>query len=263
VKICGRWLFVGAVAFLLLAASSALSSGQAALPRHARPLVVSNLTVPSGPVHEGVLTVDRLRKRALISPLAPYATADNMAVYVSFSDAYTADPAIAQSYVDFLDWLTHGPELNGLALYVLTPTEMATACGDQLAAACYFQNQLIVTGEDVGGVPIEQALAHEYGHHIANNRVNPPWPAVDWGPKRWATYENVCANVANGAMFPGAEQGPEYQSNPGEGWAEAYRRMNELRAGSWPDIGWSVVDPFFLPDPTALQLIERDVLDPS
>jgi hypothetical protein len=60
----------------------------------------------------------------------------------------------------------------------------------------------------------------------------------------------------------GVRDGPQYTLNPGEGWAEAYRRMNELRAGNWPDIGWNVVDPFFSPDATALTLVARDVTDP-
>jgi hypothetical protein len=77
---------------------------------------------------------------------------------------------------------------------------------------------MIVAGEDtLGGVPREQALAHEYGHHIARHRLNTPWPAIDWGPKRWASYENVCQNVKSGSMFPGNETEPQYKLNPGEG----------------------------------------------
>jgi hypothetical protein len=191
----------------------------------------------------------------------PYVTSDGMTVYVSFSNAYVPDAASAQSYANFLGWLTHGSELNDLQVFIYPPDQMAAVCGAG-AVACYRPNQIWVAGADVDGVPVEQALAHEYGHNIAAYRLNTPWPAIDWGPKRWATYENVCANVDAGAMFPGAETEPHYTLNPGEGWAEAYRRMNELRASNWPDIGWNVVDPFFTPDATALALVARDVTDP-
>jgi len=67
------------------------------------------------------------------------------------------------------------------------------------------------------GVPLEQILAHEYGHHVSANRSNPPWQAVDWGPKRWATYLGVCPHAVRGEMFPG-DEGAAYELNPGEGW---------------------------------------------
>jgi hypothetical protein len=203
-------------------------------------------------------------RRFYDSPALPYRTADGMTVFVSFSDLYTADPAIAQSYADFLGWLAHGTELNGLYVYVYTPAQIDLTCG-QGAAACYFPSlgAMFVAGEDNGGIPVEQAVAHEYGHHIAEHRLNTPWAAGDWGPKRWATYENVCANVAAGRMFPGAEPpDPNYTLNPGEGWAEGYRYMNELRAGNWPPIGWIIVNQYFLPDQTALNLIGLDVANP-
>jgi hypothetical protein len=185
-----------------------------------------------------------------------------MTVFVAFSDFYTVDPAVAQSYADFLGWLTHGPELNNLVLHIYTPAQISALCGE-FSAACYAPAYgAFVSGEPTGGVPTEQALAHEYGHNIAAHRINPPWNAYDWGPKRWANNENVCANFASGAMFPGAEDPAHYMMNPGEGWAETYRRLNELRAGNWPDIGWNVVDSFFFPDATALSLANEDVIHP-
>jgi hypothetical protein len=51
---------------------------------------------------------------------------------------------------------------------VYTPQEIAYVCGPY-AAACYGQNQMLVAGQDVDGFPIEQAIAHEYGHHNRRN----------------------------------------------------------------------------------------------
>jgi hypothetical protein len=239
-------------------ASAARSEGH---PHEVKPLAVVNMTLPAPALHEGVLAEHRVRQLSTLSPTTPYQTPDGMTIYISVSDYYVPDPATDQEWANFLGWLTHGSEMNGLLVFIITPQEIASVCGPY-AAACYGQNQMFVAGEDAGGVPVEQAIAHEYGHHIALHRLNTPWPAVDWGPKRWATYHNVCMNAAKGSLFPGAETPPQYKLNPGEGWAEGYRRMNELRAGTWPDFGWGVVDPFFIPDATALQLINQDVTNP-
>jgi len=73
------------------------------------------------------------------------------------------------------------------------------------------------------GATREFVIAHEYGHHLANHRINPPFdnPAIDWGPKRWASYERVCEGVAAGAYYPG-NQGSRYYQNPGEAFAETF-----------------------------------------
>ena len=67
-------------------------------------------------------------------------------------------------------------------------------------------------------------IAHEYGHHIAAHRSNAPLEALDFGPKRWSSYELVCSNTIDGKLAPG-DQGANYLSNPGEAWAEAYARL--------------------------------------
>src|SRR5205814_2710967 len=64
-----------------------------------------------------------------------------------------------------------------------------------------------------------------------------------------------------GDMFPG-DEGAAYELNPGEGWAEAFRLANSLRVGTWPDIGWPIVDDVFRPNATALDLVAQDVLTP-
>lgn len=247
-------LFFAALLISTFAGSATAKSAK----REPKMLAVANLTLPAPAFHEGILRPDRLH--TLDSPPTPYLTPDGMTIYVSFSDYYVPDVAFAQSYANFLGWLTHGTELNGLIVFVYTPEQVASVCGEN-AVACYGQNQMIVAGEDVYGIPVEQVVAHEYGHHVAAYRLNPPWPAGDWGPKRWATYFNVCDNASKGALFPG-DEGQNYRLNPGEGWAEDYRRMNELRAGTWPDIGWNVVDAFFVPDATALTIVNQDVVTP-
>ena len=67
-------------------------------------------------------------------------------------------------------------------------------------------------------------ITHEYGHHIAAHRSNAPLAALDFGPKRWSSYELVCSNTIDGKLAPG-DEGDNYLSNPGEAWAEAYARL--------------------------------------
>ena len=89
---------------------------------------------------------------------------------------------------------------------------------------------MVAPGETVADITAEEVVRHEYGHHIAFNRLNAPWTAVDWGPKRWASAANVCARVARREAYPG-DEGTNYALNPGEAWAEAYRLMDERKAG--------------------------------
>ena len=74
-------------------------------------------------------------------------------------------------------------------------------------------------------------IAHEYGHHIAANRSNAPLQALDFGPKRWSSYELVCKNTEDGRLAPG-DQSEYYRMNPGEAWAEAYARL------TFPNQAW-------------------------
>jgi hypothetical protein len=107
----------------------------------------------------------------------------------------------------------------------------------------------------------ESIVAHEYGHHIEASRSNAPWHALDYGTKRWATYAHVCAGVAGGLYFPGAETAGRYPLNPGEGFAEAYRVLNERRLGL-PSRPWQIVTSAFYPDDGALAAIEQDITSP-
>src|SRR5437764_491511 len=102
-------------------------------------------------------------------------------------------------------------------------------CGSTEGLACYVPEAgIIVSGEEVPGhFPVEQDLAHAYGHRIAFKRDNAPFSANLRGPKYWSTYENVCALTKRRILWPG-DEGAHYAQNPAEGWAESYRRWNEV-----------------------------------
>jgi hypothetical protein len=159
--------------------------------------------------------------------------------------------------------LIHGPELGSLTAYLEPLSEVQQQCGSQ-ALACYdpSRSTLYAPGDDPSAdLSAEAVVTHEYGHHVAQHRVNLPWAAVDYGTKRWATYEQVCARSEDGELHPGAETQPAYQLNPGEAFAETYRVLNERHAGI-PEFAWQVVSQSLYPDDTALALVEQDVTSP-
>ena len=265
-KAPARIVLISAVALLVAAALGVAPAGSARKVEPYKPSIF-NLFAPESinedvVMHEGAVGSARVPRYVDSTPLTPYQTADGMTVYVSFSSFYLADAAVAQSYVDWLGRFTHGSELDGLQLYFYSPAEIAAVCGEG-ALACYSNDQIFFSAvEPEPGEPhILEVLAHEYGHHIAAHRLNPPWPAMWWGPKRWASQMNVCRNTADGYFFPGAETRPQYALNPGEGWAEAYRRSIEVKQG-WADMGWNVVDNVFNPGPSELELVNLDVTEP-
>lgn len=189
------------------------------------------------------------------------ATGDQVKVYVS--NSYPIDDTVNQRWADFIAGLVHGTEIATVTIYVAPIAEVQSICQSTEADGCYLlrDQQIIVPGEPLmDGVPVEEIVAHEYGHHIAMNRSNGPWPAVDWGTKRWASYENVCKRVQAHTAFPG-DEGANYFRNPGEAFAESYRVLNDQRAplGS-VQLPWRMDG--FAPDPTALAMIEQDVRKP-
>jgi hypothetical protein len=188
-------------------------------------------------------------------------TGEQVTIYVS--DRYAQDPAIEQRWADFLAGLVHGPELEQVVVYLAPETEVQRVCGDE-ALACYGgpRNLLVAPGEDPAtDLSAEAVITHEYGHHVAAHRTNAPWPAIDYGTKRWASYEEVCARSRAGELAPGSEIAGGYQRNPGEAFAETYRVMNERKAGL-PEPPWEVVTRRLYPDATALSLLEQDVVSP-
>jgi hypothetical protein len=192
-----------------------------------------------------------------------YTTATGESILIYTSEAYTPDEAANQTLADFFAGLVHGAELARLTVYVAPLPLLQTICGSSDVAGCYSPGReiMIVPGEDIADGPTAaQVVTHEYGHHVATNRVNTPWNAVDWGTKRWASYVGVCARAAAGELAPG-DEGERYDLNPGEGFAEAFRVLNEVRAGATTFV-WPIVDEVFLPDEAALDRILSDVTSP-
>lgn len=190
----------------------------------------------------------------------PVTAADGEAVNVFVEDALlTVAPTAAQHWADVLAGLLHGPELATITIYMATIDKVREVCGVG-ALGCYGENRIVAIGQDIRGLSAQSVLTHEYGHHVADSRVNDPWAAVDWGTKRWASYLNVCARAQTGELVPG-DEGRFYQFNPGEVFAEDYRVLNERRAGL-PEAAWEVVDKSLYPDQTALDVLAQDVTTP-
>jgi hypothetical protein len=193
----------------------------------------------------------------------PTVATDGETVNIFFSDSYPVDSARALQWADFTTSLVHGPELATVAIHLAPLGEVQQRCGFG-ALACYIRNTttIVTPGEDPEpGTSAKGVLTHEYGHHIAASRVNPPFVTVDWGTKRWASYEGVCSGVADGDLYPGAEDAGHYFLNPGEAFAETYRVLNEQKL-ALPLEPWDIVTGNLYPDATALSLLEQDILTP-
>ena len=192
-----------------------------------------------------------------------YTTATGETVRVFSSPTYSVEQGRNQHWADFLASLLHGPELASVSLYLAPPAEVGRLCGGNPdVRGCYTApGRIIALGDDAPDMTAASAVTHEYGHHVAASRSNAPWPALEWGPKRWATYLDVCRQARAHELWPGAEGPLLYQFNPGEGFAEAYRVLNQRRLGI-PEPPWDVVDALFSPNARALALIEQDVVHP-
>jgi hypothetical protein len=193
-----------------------------------------------------------------------YPTGDSYGsfVQISVSDTYPVDQALPQDWATYLGTLVHGPELARLTLDLLPLTDVQRTCGSG-ALACYdpSSDRIYASPEDqLDEPPAKEIVTHEYGHHIANNRDDAPWAALDYGTKRWSSYENICAKAAAGTASPG-DEGSHYFQNSGEAFAESYRVLNLQKQGQ-TTIGWDIVDTGFYPDATALTLLEEDVTTP-
>jgi hypothetical protein len=193
-----------------------------------------------------------------------YATGDTLgsSVHIDVSDSYPVDDTLPQAWATYLGTLVHGPELSRLTLDLAPLSEVQAKCGSS-ALACYDPGSetILASPDDTLDEPAaKEIVAHEYGHHIANNRLDSPLPAEDYGTKRWASYENICARSAAGELSPG-DEGASYTENPGEAFAESYRVLNLTKEGD-TSIAWDIVDRALYPDATALSLLEQDVVDP-
>jgi len=192
-----------------------------------------------------------------------YTTPTGETISLFVSESYPVEQGFVDRWLAYLSSLAHGPELSELTLYLRTPGEVRRRCGAE-ALACYspVAKQIFTPAVDPGTrISAESILAHEYGHHVASNRNNDPWEAVEYGTKRWATHEGVCAESRAGRMSPGSQNPISYRTNPGEGFAEAYRVLNERKLGR-AESEWQIVSRIFYPDDTALALLEQDIASP-
>ena len=167
---------------------------------------------------------------------------------------------VPQQWAEFFASIPHGRELAlGRWSASPRPARSPRLCSTE-ALGCYNARELVMLGEPYDGVAPEHVARHEYGHHIAANRSNPPWRAADWGPKRWATAAHVCRRSEQHTAFPG-DDGTHYRLDPGEAFAESYRVLAEQKAGA-ALATWGLVDGSFYPDRAALRAIEQDVATP-
>ena len=183
-------------------------------------------------------------------------------VQIQVSDSYPVDQALPQDWATYLGTLLHGPELARLTLDLLPQDGVQAVCGTG-ALACYdpARESIYISPENqLDEPPAKEVVIHEYGHHIANNSNDAPWSALDYGTKRWSSYENICAKAAAGSASPG-DEGSHYFQNSGEAFAESYRVLNLQKQGQ-TTIGWTIVDPSFYPNATALSLLEQDLSSP-
>lgn len=191
-----------------------------------------------------------------------FTTPSGVRIPVTIAATFTGDPAVAQTYVNFLDTLPHGSELADLKVTIVPRGEVNADCGgtpDTAILACYSKaRQRMVVPGDLGatasGVTVSYVITHEYGHHVAAHRSNAPLEAIAFGPKHWASYEMVCDRTIRGLLAPG-DQGRNYLSNPGEAWAETYARL------VYPAQPWRW-NPILKPDAGALGAARADVLKP-
>lgn len=216
----------------------------------------------AGAIRDSIVGSSATRTLQSASWGGTYTAATGERVNISISDTYPVDNAVGQRWADFVAQLVHGPEISTVSILLASPPEVRSTCGRR-ALACYNPTnaQLVAPAEDEAGQPAAEAVVvHEYGHHIAANRANNPWPTVDWGTKRWATYLHICARTGTGEVHPG-DEGVAYMTNPGEAFAETYRVLNERRLGR-PETPWQIVDRLFYPDDAALAAVEQDVVSP-
>ena len=173
------------------------------------------------------------------------------------SDRY--GPAEREGVAATLRSLDHGPELAELTVFVADPGQLREICGAGVLA-CYFPavQEMVVSGVNrpIEGVSRELAIAHEYGHHIANARAAGAPPDVGTGMLRWATYERVCQLRRRGRLSTG-RPGAGYWRDPGEAFAQAYALLNRPADG----VPWDYAPPLE-PSAATLAKIHADIAHP-
>jgi hypothetical protein len=247
--------------FALALAALVLLAVPAAAQAHAKPRLVA--LEDRAPTRTSF--PDRVLQRAPASAAQAdtthsYDAGDGTMIPITVSSELGGDTSLAQTYATFLGSLPHGSELGKLRVRIVPASEVPSDCGapGQDVLACYIAGvrRMIVPGDmhASGGVTTSFVIAHEYGHHVAAYRSNAPFSALDFGPKRWASYERVCSRTLAGKLFPG-DEGTHYAANPGEGWAETYAHL------VYPKVHWFYT-PLLKPDAGSLAAARADVLDP-
>ncbi len=183
-------------------------------------------------------------------------------VSVTTACAQACDTTDPQQIADFIGTLIHGDEVSLLTVQLDTEFQLGYDCGFG-AEACYFvgENKIVIGGyqeADGDGATFDFVLAHEYGHHVAQHRRMPPpfGSAIDWGPERWASVENVCRGRRAGRLFPG-DEGTHYFEDPGEAFAESFAHYRFPNT----QVRWRYF-PALKPTPASFRAIREDTLSP-
>ena len=108
-----------------------------------------------------------------------------------------------QKWANFLASLVHSSELSSVRLVLAPLSQIEQICGAAAVLGCYGENTIIASPDDTSDISAEAVITDEYGRHVAENRQNPPWQTVDYGTKRWASYEQVCKKTQAGGTLPG------------------------------------------------------------
>jgi len=261
---------VAAASIAALAAVSPPASALPPIPSSAEPLLPAGpvgTRGPLGPTAPALLSAHPPVRDAIVArgsrsargvetaAAAQFETPDGYMITVRWGDTSPYGPADAQAMVDFLATLLHGTEMRSLSVFLATSSELDVVCGPE-AISCYspLEEEIIIAGDpgSSDGLTREFVIAHEYGHHVANNRNNAPFPALWFGPKYWATQQHVCEGVAAGRYQPLGS----YYRRPGEAFAESFAFYHYPDDTPWE---WLL---FPHPNAASLGALRRDTLSP-
>jgi len=274
-------VLVGIVAVLALAltaaATGSTNTGVLANTRVSTPIEGSRALDSGSRIEPSVAVTfrhDRLSRSRASAALQAYGvwggvftTTTGEQIQMLASPWYSVNNQWLQDWANWMStYLFHNQEFSKLTVLFVTPFEVASVCGPG-AAGCYSADRalIVIPGNNLSdGTNMATILAHEYGHHVAANASNPPWNALDSGPKNWASGANVCARVNAGTAFPG-DEGSHYALNPGEAFAETYR-LAVYNSRTWTNGWWNAApwnsDQSFFPGVAGLSAAQQDALHP-